>query len=252
MSDAKQRQAEMTAVREREQADRKQFVTSLREGKVSIKLQIEGGSSSVILRENEELRMVLPNMALLEARRITTTTGGYGGPSVRVAKGVYLRGGAFGSESQSHDKLKEIDKGRLTLTNKRLIFTGAKRTSEIGLAKIISIETYSDGIAVEASGRSKTQCFVGLGPNRIPTNFTINERSYSEPFTGLTLKYMIEGLVKQQEEASKQSSRKPQSRRVAKEPDIPEQIRKLGELKDAGVITVEEFEKKKAELLARM
>lgn len=35
-------------------------------------------------------------------------------------------------------------------------------------------------------------------------------------------------------------------------PDIPDQIRKLGELRDAGVLTAEEFEAKKAELLARM
>jgi hypothetical protein len=35
-------------------------------------------------------------------------------------------------------------------------------------------------------------------------------------------------------------------------PDIPEQIKKLAELRDAGAITEEEFERKKAELLDRM
>ncbi len=35
-------------------------------------------------------------------------------------------------------------------------------------------------------------------------------------------------------------------------PDIPEQIRRLAELRDAGLITQEEFETKKAELLRRM
>jgi Short C-terminal domain len=34
--------------------------------------------------------------------------------------------------------------------------------------------------------------------------------------------------------------------------DIPDQIRKLGELRDSGMVTPEEFEAKKAELLARM
>jgi hypothetical protein len=34
--------------------------------------------------------------------------------------------------------------------------------------------------------------------------------------------------------------------------DIPEQIRKLGELRDAGLLTSDEFEAKKAELLARL
>ena len=34
--------------------------------------------------------------------------------------------------------------------------------------------------------------------------------------------------------------------------DIPDQLRKLGELRDAGILTQEEFASKKAELLARM
>ena len=39
----------------------------------------------------------------------------------------------------------------------------------------------------------------------------------------------------------------------ASEPeDVAEQLRKLGELRDEGVITPEDFERKKAELLARM
>jgi Short C-terminal domain len=35
-------------------------------------------------------------------------------------------------------------------------------------------------------------------------------------------------------------------------PTIPDQIRALGELRDAGLLTAEEFNAKKAELLARM
>ncbi|HEY8373824.1 MAG TPA: SHOCT domain-containing protein, partial [Pseudonocardiaceae bacterium] len=34
--------------------------------------------------------------------------------------------------------------------------------------------------------------------------------------------------------------------------DVAEQLRKLAELRDAGIVTAEEFETKKAELLARM
>lgn len=35
-------------------------------------------------------------------------------------------------------------------------------------------------------------------------------------------------------------------------PDVYEQLRKLGELRDLGVVTPEEFEQKKRELLARI
>lgn len=36
------------------------------------------------------------------------------------------------------------------------------------------------------------------------------------------------------------------------EPDVMDQLRKLGELRDAGVLTTEEFDSKKAELLTRL
>jgi hypothetical protein len=39
---------------------------------------------------------------------------------------------------------------------------------------------------------------------------------------------------------------------VGSEPDIPDQIRKLGELRDVGLLSEAEFESKKAELLGRL
>jgi hypothetical protein len=183
---------------EQRKTDIEQYMTDLREGKVSVKFRIEGGSSSVILKDKEELLIMLPNIALREARSVRDTSGGYAGPSFRIAKGVSFRVGAFGAQSESHDELKQVDRGTLTLTNKRLIFTGEKRSSEINLSKIISIEPYSDGIALKTSGRSKVQYFVGIDLNQISTTVTINERSYSEPFTGLMLKYIIEGIIKRE------------------------------------------------------
>jgi hypothetical protein len=44
----------------------------------------------------------------------------------------------------------------------------------------------------------------------------------------------------------------PTPKEGAASTDIPEQIRKLGELRDAGVLTEEEFEAKKKDLLDRM
>lgn len=44
----------------------------------------------------------------------------------------------------------------------------------------------------------------------------------------------------------------PSPRAATPEPDVYEQLRKLGELRDLGVVTPEEFEHKKRELLARI
>ena len=39
---------------------------------------------------------------------------------------------------------------------------------------------------------------------------------------------------------------------AAPQPDVTDQLKKLGDLRDAGILTTEEFESKKAELLARL
>lgn len=179
----------------RRQIDMELYMTKLRDGKASIKITMGGFSPSIILKQKEEVQVLLPDVALREARSVRTTSGGYAGPSFKVAKGVYFRTGAFGAQSQSHDELKELDQGRLTLTNKRFIFTGSVRSSEISLSKIIAMEPYTDGIAIEISGRSKTQYFVWKDFNNVNLTIDVDGREYQEPFTGLTLKYIIEGTV---------------------------------------------------------
>jgi hypothetical protein len=52
---------------------------------------------------------------------------------------------------------------------------------------------------VRSSGKQKTQYFVGIDPEQVTATVTIGNRVYQEPFNGLMLKYLIEGLVKQQE-----------------------------------------------------
>jgi len=186
MSDANQREADIQAM-----------LTDIKEGK------IESGkficaNSPIIVKANEEPLVVLPNIELWEPRSVTRTFGGYGGPSFRIAKGVSWRMGAFGAQSESHEELRTIDKGTLTVTNKRLVFTGTKRTTDISIARIITVDPYTDGIAVKTSGRAKVQYFVGLYPKDFVAHITVNGREYNEPFSGLWLACIIEGIAKRQ------------------------------------------------------
>ena len=179
MSDAKQKEVDM-----------EYWMTQLKEGNISVCME---GETPIILKKNEELQLVLPNVSLLEPRVVRS--GGYGGPSLRVAKGVYFRLGGFRAES--HEELRSIDQGILTLTNKRLVFSGAKRTINIDLRKIVSIEPYSDGIALRREGKEKTQYFTGIDQAKL--TITVDDRVYEEPFSGLILMYLIEGLIKRTE-----------------------------------------------------
>ncbi len=180
MSDVKQKEADM-----------EEWMNAIREGKAPIKFI--GIPSPILLKKDEELRCVLPNISLKEPRSVRVSSGGYGGPSFRVAKGVYFRVGAFGSKSESREEIRVIDKGMFTLTNKRIVFTGQKRTLSVNLDKIISIDSYSDGIALRRERKQKTQYFI-WSEKLAKLTVTIDDRKYEEPFSGLILKYMIEGL----------------------------------------------------------
>ncbi len=179
LSDDKQKEADMEFLLE-----------ELREGKIPLRIE---GEAPVILKKNEDIQIVLPNISLVESRAIRT--GYYRGPSVRLVKGVYYRFGK--SISESHDELRTIDRGTLILTNKRLIFSGSKNAINIELKKIVSMEPYSDGIALNREGKQKTQYFADI--DQAVLTFTVDDRQYTEPLSGLILMYLIEGLTKRME-----------------------------------------------------
>lgn len=83
-------------------------------------------------------------------RKTKTITKGYSGVGVsfRVARGVYLRSGRSHPIRSTKEVIELVDSGRLALTNKRLIFIGAKGSSTIQLSKIVGVEPYTDGVAI--------------------------------------------------------------------------------------------------------
>ena len=86
----------------------------------------------------------------LETRTVTQRIN-YGGPSyrIKIMKGFYYRAGSVKVQRISTEQLQTIDRGTFYVTNKRLIFVGNKKNSNIHLAKILSITPYSDGIGIE-------------------------------------------------------------------------------------------------------
>lgn len=182
---------------EQKAMDMEQWMTELKEGNLSINLP-KHRDVAIITKKGEEVKLVLPDISLLEPRAVRVSTGTYGGPSFRVAKGVYFRVGGFRAQSESHEEIRTIDKGTLSLTNKRLVFSGSKRTSVVDLKKIVSIEPYSDGISIKRSNKQKIEYFIGK-MDIIELTITIDDREYVEPFSGLMLKYFTEGLLKKME-----------------------------------------------------
>lgn len=181
MSDVKQREVDM-----------EQWMTNLKNGKVNI--QCISAPSTLILQKGETLLCVIPGITLKEPRSVRVSHGSYGGPSFRVAKGLYFHVGSFASTSQSHSEIKNIDTGVLMITNLRFAFSGKMKTVGVELQKIVSIDPFSDGIAVHRTGYQKTQYFTWR--NNVATlNIVTSGRNYSELFNGLILQYLIEGAM---------------------------------------------------------
>lgn len=122
--------------------------------KLKLNWLIENGELPVIavpinLQKNE-LCYFSSEVDWLENRTVTKRIN-YGGPTARIKimKGVYYRAGSMGVQRVTSEELKFIDSGQLYLTNKRIIFVGNKKNSNIQISKILSINPYSDGVGVE-------------------------------------------------------------------------------------------------------
>jgi hypothetical protein len=95
-------------------------------------------------------------------QRTVTQRINYAGPTarVRIMKGVYYRAGSIKPQAVRSDEWRLIDSGRIFLTNKRLIFMGRKKNTNIRLNRILSFTPYSDGIDIQKdAGRSPLIAF---------------------------------------------------------------------------------------------
>jgi hypothetical protein len=170
--------------------DINQFLTALQNGNININ---SNDTSPVILKKNERLFIVMHNIILQEPRAVRQTHAAYGGPTIRVAKGVSFRLGGASARSESHEEIRSIDQGSLILTTKRLIFIGSKRTTNIDLRKIMAIEAYTDGIESQRENKQKTEYFKGT--NKTSLNFSWNGRQNTIPVTGVVLRAAIQGAI---------------------------------------------------------
>lgn len=76
----------------------------------------------------------------------------YGGGGTRI-QGIYIGGGA----SESHQRLRQIDTGRLILTSQRLVFDGQMESRAVNLWDVISANPWTDAIEVSSSRKQKSQ-----------------------------------------------------------------------------------------------
>lgn len=118
--------------------------------------ELEELSINIKLQKAEKCYFFANNVDWHELRsyRSGTHYSGYS-MNIKIVKGFYLKTGSYTPKSVSSEHLTVIDTGTLYLTNKRIIFTGYKKNSNLRLEKILNITPYSDGVEIsKETGRS--------------------------------------------------------------------------------------------------
>lgn len=115
-------------------------------GIINSRLKVEG--LSINLFKGEVVLWLFNKVELFEIKSRTSYVGGSHGVSIRIAKGLYYRVGAFKGERVQTQDLVRQDVGSLIITNRNVYFSGPMKSLRIRLNKIVSVQGYSDGIAL--------------------------------------------------------------------------------------------------------
>jgi hypothetical protein len=92
--------------------------------------------------------------------------GGYGGMSVRVARGVYYHCGGFKSQRTETAALKEIDYGRMLLTTQNMYFGGEHTNFRVAYSHIVAFRPEPSGISFfRDTANAKAEVFTVLEAN---------------------------------------------------------------------------------------
>ena len=156
------------------------------------------GRSNIELEEDEQVRFVLPDITLWISSKVSAGFGVYWDISFVAAEAIFPQMELHAGGNQSGEKPRISDRGTLTVTDRRLVFTGSKHAIDIEFALIISLESYKDGIAVASRGGPGTYYFMTIHPMRYSIPIAFKDRKHRVPFSGLVIQYLIEGLMKRQ------------------------------------------------------
>lgn len=146
-----------------EQIAKASILRSLGKGEVPAPVLSISGNLPFLFQKSEKLIWLFQDVEYLERRTRAEYRGGSQGVSIRIMKGVYYRTGAFRGHRVEVEETRNIGTGMVALTTKHLYFGSNLTSFKIPYNKIISLQTYSDGIQVQKDGvRSKPQIFKGL------------------------------------------------------------------------------------------
>jgi len=129
------------------------------------------GSLPFILQKEERPIWIEENVGLYEYKSEREYLSSGGGVSVRIAKGVYIRSSQFRTRQViTRERLHQVDKGVLLVTNKHFYFGGTKKIQRFPLRKIIGLRLYQDAIELHLDGAKPKAWIFTTGDPRFLAN----------------------------------------------------------------------------------
>lgn len=178
---------------------------------------------SISLKEGEVCFYQKKASAFHQKNVVTGTKSNGVGVSLRIAKGLSVRTGGGGSTT-IRENVNEYFDGTLYITNMRMILLAPKYGFDVMIPKITSISQRKDGL----------QIFVGSKCHSVYTNDVKNI---------IALLGLMNSAYANQPKESKPTSKKSNTVNTAQE------LREYKKLLDEGIISQEEFDAKKKQLL---
>jgi hypothetical protein len=114
-----------------------------------------GNPTGLILLKGEECYFSIPATLYDERVVARNYTGGSQGLNIRIVKGVSYRVGQQKGQMVSQTGMVPISEGYFVITNKRLVFSGNRKSVVTPFDKLIDLHLYSNGLNYSSSQRQK-------------------------------------------------------------------------------------------------
>lgn len=114
-----------------------------------------GSASGLILQRGEVCHLSLP--AILVEERVVSRNwqGGSRGVNLRLVKGVSFRVGQQAGQMVSQSGIVPISEGYFVITNKRLVFSGDRKSVTTPIANLVDLHVFADGLNYSVTTRQK-------------------------------------------------------------------------------------------------
>ena len=116
---------------------------------------MSGNPTGLILQKNELCHLSLPAVLMEERVLSRNYAGGSRGVNIRIMKGVSYRMGQQRGQMTSQSGMVAISDGYFIATNKRLVFSGDRKSVSTSFAKLMDMHVFSDGVTFSSSQRQK-------------------------------------------------------------------------------------------------